>query len=160
MHNRCSATPCPIDENPHCIEFEDYNPNQCKTCEDGYFYTYTGGPCVSCDAVYCGTCSECENIDGCNICICGNREYDGSCGLRFCDDSDACAHYTTDTFTTTDMYSSSYTQTDIDVGYTTSIDGINGNYQCPSEYVTRFFLFSFFFLNFVFRRVHCQTMIN
>ena len=86
----CSASPCPADENPHCIEYEDWDPSRCRTCEDGYFFKSVGSPCVSCDEIYHGTCAECENVDGCNICNCGDRDYDGSCGIRFCDNSNEC----------------------------------------------------------------------
>ena len=165
----CSASPCPTDENPHCIEYEDWDASRCKTCEDGYFFKSVGSPCVSCEEVYYGTCAECENVDGCNICRCGDREYDGSCGIRFCDDSEACATFVTgpdtdtdtgtdtsgtgstgtdtsgtDTNTDTDTDTSTFVSTRTTPLTTTTTDIIKATgatYECPSEYVICFLIF-------------------
>ena len=84
--NECASSVCTIEENPNCINYQNWG---CTECEDGYFSNNYGSPCSSCDTVFNGNCLECNDWKGCMVCKSGTeRMYDPECGLYYCHQSE------------------------------------------------------------------------
>ena len=83
----CEAIPCDcaiggLDEDVNCDNCQSWG---CQTCADGYFKRSLNHPCMSCDQVYEGTCSHCQDYQGCTSCNSGYTwEWNNDCQLGDC----------------------------------------------------------------------------